>query len=67
MSIKRGGEQTPQPDKNPQELLDEEFDYQGTSRKQYEHALFHKVCSPILDDFLYLGSDDVARNFQQLQ
>jgi hypothetical protein len=43
-----------------EQLTDEDFDYKGTSRKQYENAMFNKVCSVILDDFLYLGSDIVA-------
>jgi protein-tyrosine phosphatase len=49
------------------EELDEEFDYHGTSRKQYENALFNGVCSEIIDGLLYLGSDMVARNFELLQ
>ena len=50
-----------------QKLLDdEEFDYKGTSRKQYENAMFNSVCSEILDRFLYLGSDVVARDYEKL-
>ena len=29
--------------------------------------MFNNVCSMILDDFLYLGSDVVARNYEKLQ
>jgi len=47
-------------------LNDEDFDYKGTTRKQYENAMFNKVCSMILDDFLYLGSDIVAQDYEKL-
>lgn len=30
------------------EKLDEEFDYQGTSRKAYQNAMFNEVCSEII-------------------
>lgn len=32
----------------------------GTSRKEYENEFFKRVCSEIIDGFLYLGSDVVA-------
>lgn len=41
-------------------LDDEDFDFKGTSRNKYENQLFNGVCSKILDDFVYLGSDVVA-------
>ena len=50
-----------------QEQLDEEFDYKGTSRKQFENAMFNQVCSPIIDNFLYLGSDNVAKDLNKLK
>lgn len=43
-----------------QMLDDEDFDFKGTSRNKYENQLFNGVCSMILDDFIYLGSDVVA-------
>lgn len=49
------------------EELDEEFDYHGTSRKQYENAMFNGVCSEVLDGFIYLGSDVVAKDFDKLK
>jgi len=64
--VKRGGEGRGVPGLNPaladktEALNDEDFDYKGTSRKQYEHSMYNGVCSMILDDFLYLGSDVVA-------
>ena len=54
----RGG---PDPDE------DEDFDQKGTSRNINENAMFNKVCSMILDDFLYLGSDIVAQDYDLLQ
>lgn len=52
----------------PQEqLTDEDFDFKGTSRKEYEHALYKHQCSEILDGFLFLAGDLVARNEQQLK
>lgn len=50
-----------------QEKLDEDFDYKGTSRKQYENAMYNKVCSEILEKFLYLGSDIVAQDYAKLK
>lgn len=29
--------------------------------------MFNSVCSPVLDNFLYLGSDVVARNYEKLR
>jgi hypothetical protein len=46
--------------KPPHEMSDEEFDMKGTSRKEYENEYYKFVCSEIIDDFLYLGSDLVA-------
>jgi len=62
MHAPRGGKSD-----NPQVISDEEFDYKGTSRKQYENAMFNHVCSMIIDDFLFLGSDTVAKDFEKLK
>ena len=51
----------------PEDLTDEDFDYKGTSRKEYEHALYKNLCSEIIDDFLYLGGDLVAQNAEQIK
>ena len=50
----------------PEQLTDEDFDYQGTSRKQYEHALYKNKCSEIIDGFLFLGGDLVARDEEKI-
>jgi predicted secreted protein len=34
----------------------------GTSRKEYENEYYKRVCSEIIDNFLYLGSDHVAQD-----
>lgn len=44
----------------PEKLSDEDFDMKGTSRKEYENEFYKRVCSEIIDDFLYLGSDFIA-------
>ena len=46
----------------PEMLNDEDFDYRGTSRKEYENEFYKRVCSEIIDDFLYLGGDLVAKD-----
>jgi hypothetical protein len=46
----------------PEQLNDEDFDYRGTSRKEYENEFYKRVCSEIIDGFLYLGGDLVARD-----
>lgn len=63
----RGGKPNNNPEIATPEALDEQFDYQGTSRKQYENAMYNKVCSEILDQFLYLGSDIVAKDYEKLK
>jgi len=63
----RGGRPDNGPPIQTTEDLDAQFDYHGTSRKQYENAMFNKVCSMILDDFLYLGSDIVAKDLDKLK
>ena len=32
----------------------------GTTRKEYENEYFKRICSEVLDGFMYLGSDFVA-------
>ena len=66
MPQKRRGGPDPDPGSGKQ-LTDEDFDYKGTDRKQYENAMFNKVCSMILDNFLYLGSDIVAKDYDLLK
>lgn len=34
----------------------------GTSRKEYENEYYKRICSEIIDNFLYLGSDVVAQD-----
>ena len=46
---------------------DDDFDQSGTSRNKFENAMFNKVCSMIIDDFMYLGSDIVAQDHDLLQ
>lgn len=46
----------------PEKLNDEDFDYRGTSRKEYENEFYKRVCSEIIDGFLYLGGDLVAKD-----
>lgn len=49
------------------ELNDEDFDFKGTSRKEYENLIWNGVMSEILENFLYLGSDNVARDQEAFQ
>ena len=51
----------------PEQLTDEDFDMKGTSRKEYENEYYKLICSEIIDDFLYLGSDIVAQNKEILE
>jgi protein-tyrosine phosphatase len=48
-------------------LKDEDFDFKGTTRNKYENSIFNPVCSNILQDLVYLGSDVVAQNYELLQ
>lgn len=34
----------------------------GTSRKEYENEYYKRICSEIIEDFLYLGSDFIAKD-----
>lgn len=49
------------------EPTDEDFDYRGTSRKEYEHAIYKNLCSEILDGFLFLGGDLVAKSEEKMK
>ena len=44
------------------ELNDEDFDFKGTSRKEYENLIWNGVMSEIIENYLYLGSDNVAKD-----
>jgi hypothetical protein len=44
----------------PGKLTDDDFDNVGTSRKEYENEFYKRICSEVIEDFLYLGSDIVA-------
>jgi len=52
---------------NPDQLNDEDFDFKGTSRKEYENEFYKRICSEIIDGFMWLGSDLVARDEQMLK
>lgn len=43
-------------------MTDEDFDFKGTSRKEYENNYYKRVCSEVIDGFLYLGSDLIAKS-----
>lgn len=51
----------------PEELCDEDFDNVGTSRKEYENEFYKRICSEVIEDFLYLGSDFVAQDKELLK
>ena len=51
----------------PEQFNDEDFDYKGTARKEYENEFYKNTCSEIIDGFLYLGSDLVARDKEAFQ
>jgi len=50
----------------PEKLTDEDFDMKGTSRKEYENEYYKRVCSEVIDNFLYLGSDFIAQDHEIL-
>ena len=50
----------------PEKLTDEDFDMKGTSRKEYENEYYKRVCSEVVDNFLYLGSDCIAQDKETL-
>lgn len=51
----------------PDQLSDEDFDMKGTSRKEYENEYFKRICSEIIDGFLYLGSDFMAQDKEMFE
>ena len=46
----------------PEKMNDEDFDMKGTSRKEYENEYYKRICSEIIEGFLYLGSDFIAQD-----
>jgi hypothetical protein len=46
----------------PEQLNDDFFDNKGTSRKEYENEFYKRICSEVIDNFLYLGSDFIAKD-----
>lgn len=50
----------------PDQISDDEFDMNGTSRKEYENEYYKRICSEVIDGFLYLGSDFVASDKETL-
>ena len=46
----------------PDQMSDEDFDMKGTSRKEYENEYYKRICSEVIDGFLYLGSDFIAQD-----
>jgi predicted secreted protein len=53
--------------KAPEQMTDEEFDMKGTSRKEYENEYYKRICSEVIDDFMYLGSDHIAQDKEILK
>ena len=51
----------------PEHMTDEDFDMKGTSRKEYENEYYKRICSEIIDDFLYLGRDFIAHDEELLK
>jgi hypothetical protein len=51
----------------PEKLNDEFFDNKGTSRKEYENEYYKRICSEIIEDFMYLGSDFIAQDYSTFQ
>lgn len=51
----------------PEKLTDEDFDMKGTSRKEYENEYYKRVCSEVIEGFLYLGSDHIAKDSEILK
>ena len=47
-------------------MNDEDFDFKGTTRKEYENEFYKRICSEIIDGFMWLGSDLVARDESML-
>lgn len=51
----------------PENLTDEDFDNKGTTRIEYENEFYKRICSEVIDGFLYLGSDFVAQDRETLK
>lgn len=51
---------------SPEEMTDEDFDYRGTARKEYENEIYKRLCSEIIDGFLFLSGDLVARDAEKI-
>lgn len=51
----------------PEKLTDEFFDNKGTSRKEYENEYYKRICSEVIDNFMYLGSDFIAQDHSTFQ
>ena len=51
----------------PEQLPEDFFDMKGTSRKEYENDYYKRICSEIIEDFLYLGSDFIAQDLTTLK
>ena len=51
----------------PEKLTDEDLDMKGTTRKEYENEYYKRVCSEIIENFLYLGSDFIASDKEALE
>lgn len=39
----------------------------GTSRKEYENEYYKRVCSEIIDGFMFLGSDYIAADKESFE
>ena len=47
---------------HPDKMMEDDFDMKGTSRKEYENEYYKRVCSEVIEGFLFLGSDFMARD-----
>jgi len=46
----------------PEQISDNDFDMKGSSRKEYEKEYYKRLCSEVINDFLYLGSDFITQD-----
>ena len=51
----------------PEQLSDEYFDNKGTSRKEYENEYYKRICSEVIEGFLYLGGDYIAQDRESFE
>jgi hypothetical protein len=49
-----------------EETKEPDYNIRDTARKQEENEKYKRICSEIIEDFLYLGSDFVARDEKKL-